>query len=199
MPDAVKRTAPHFIFMTVKDVLLTSPLCTRTWRPAEIPGHTPVAHMWSLGVDVGFPNSRARGPPGHHTLPTSSSLLPLVLSLGRLLCSTDPFSLGVYRAFLSSHPTQRFSVSGHQTPSPSGTPCPSAVVCGVLRVCLCMTSEEGSRSFYLRKWAVVVFTWYVSAGGTRWRCPSQILVLAVSPFPGIPEEVLHQDSDRWGK
>ena len=55
-------------------------------------------------------------------------------------------------------------------------------------------SEEGSRSFYVRKWAVVVFTWYVSAWGTRWRCPSQILVLVVSPFPGIPEEVLHQDN-----
>ena len=37
VPDAVKCTAPHFIFMTVKDVLLTSPLYTRTWRPAEIP------------------------------------------------------------------------------------------------------------------------------------------------------------------
>ena len=37
-------------------------------------------------------------------------------------------------------------------------------------------SEEGSRSFYLRRWAVVVFTWYVSA----WE--SQILVLVFFLF-----------------
>lgn len=63
----------------------------------------------------------------------------------------------------------------------------------VVCVPVCDCSAEGSRSFYLRRWAVVVFTWYVSAWG------SQILVLVVFPFPGIREEALHQDSDRWGK
>lgn len=72
---------------------------------------------------------------------------------------------------------------------------------GVSVLCVPMydCSEEGSRSFYLRRWAEVVFTWYVSAWGTPWQCPSQILVSVVSPFPGIPEEALHQDSNRWGK
>lgn len=126
VPDAVKHIAPHFIFMTVKDVLLTSPLSTRTWRPAG--SHdTPRSHacgvwMWTWV----FP---APGPEVPQGIPLS---LPPRLTLGSQSRQAPlphrPLQSWCLQGFPLFPPHTEILNLKSSNPSPSGTPCPSAAV-----------------------------------------------------------------------